>query len=527
MQNANVRLFTSVLLFSFLLLIAGYEAYGQVSVLKGTIIDSLSLEPVSFATVYIDYKTGTIADEQGFFTIQLPADKLSDTLNISCVGFTGKRLPVKDLKLLLNNGIYLQRNIYEISSIIVKAKAKKVQKPEKIVSRAISLIPDNYSGKRVVYKGYYREYLKDRNTFLNLFESILNLEDYGIALNYNFNANLEFKRLNKDFRLDSSLFKPYDNEDKYVPMARVHLSGKNELAVLKSTDPIKNKFGYSISYIDNLRKDYLLNHSFNSVKITYLNDRPYYVISFKDINNYTIGVERITMNGTIYIDAENYGIKKINYLATLHSSIKTKKLYELNVEYQQEGDKYYLHYISYNNLFKTSSFACTGAVLRNDTLELAFNRKLKMQKFTAENIKVFYNKNEQSIEQISNKENLLQLTFSDTSAISREIRKSTDTFLNLKKNSNADEILSALRLEFNGIRDIADIQLSNQPFSEYYQYREFFVHEIYTENPAVLSNPLNVTIPVFESEPVDGGSDRNISWFNTPLIQESTEKIFP
>jgi hypothetical protein len=515
-----------ILLVSFFMIVIS-NTYSQINLIKGTIIDSSTLEPVAFATVFLDFKTGTIADEQGFFSLPISSSQFGDTLKITCIGYSGKLLLIDQMLLFQLNTIYLQKNIYELKSIAVKAKARRVQKPEKIISKAIDLIPDNYTSKPVVYKGYYREYLRDRNDFINLFESVLNMEDFGIASTNDFNANLEFKKLNEDFRFDSSLFKPYDNEEKFVPLAKVHVEGKNELALLKSTDPIKNSFGFSVSYIDNFRKDFLVNHNFNNPKLTYLNDRPYYVISFIDNVNYRVGIDRINMNGTIYIDAENYGIKKINYLATMHSSVKTKKLYELNVEYSLREGKYYLDYISYNNLFKTSSFAFTRAAFREDTLVLTFSREISLQSFSPDNIKVLYNSQEQPVELVKSKGNTLQVTFFNTSAISKVLKNNSGSFLNVKNKNRTEEVLSGLSIEFNDITDNLGNPLSSKPFKEYYQYREFFVHETVTNDTGFSANTIDKSKPVFESVLVNGGSDANINWFNTPLIKESTETLFP
>ena len=111
-----------------------------------------------------------------------------------------------------------------------------------------------------------------------------------------------------------------------------------------------------------------------------MDDRSYYVIRFEDKMSYHIGANRVKTEGTIYIDALNFGVKKINYLATLVTGASAIKLYELTVEYVLKGYKYYLNYISYNTLLRTPGFVFTGAVTDNHELTLAFSRDLNAKK---------------------------------------------------------------------------------------------------------------------------------------------------
>ena len=281
--NKNfVRIIFCVILFLGLT----FPVNAQQNIIIGRILDSVTNQPVPFATVYIDSLNATISDEQGEFRMPVDAGRSEDTIRITSVGYEGKRMQVGNLKRLQLNIIYLKESIYELNAIEISEKKKRLQKPEDIVGRAISYIPFNYSLTPVIYKGYYREYLKDGKSFINLFESILDLQDYGISSTEPFHASLEFKRLNESFRIDTTLFRTYDNKDKFVPLANVRAEGKNELVVLKSTDPVKNEDGSSVSFIDNFRKDFINNHTFSKVSFTWLNDQLYYVIPFVDKVNY-------------------------------------------------------------------------------------------------------------------------------------------------------------------------------------------------------------------------------------------------
>src|SRR4030042_1849679 len=72
-----------------------FPALSQNPEIRARVIDSTTLEPVAFSTIYIDEFTGTITDETGFFRMQVPADKYSDTLHVSCIGYLDKDILIK------------------------------------------------------------------------------------------------------------------------------------------------------------------------------------------------------------------------------------------------------------------------------------------------------------------------------------------------------------------------------------------------------------------------------------------------
>ncbi len=507
----------ALLLFGF-----NVQINAQQNLLIGRIVDAFTNQPVPFATVFVDSVNATISDQQGEFRLSLDSWRNQDTLRITCVGYDGEKIQIGKLQRLQLNTIYLHESIYEMDAVEIREKKKRPQKPEDIVQTAINFIPFNYPLTPVIYKGYYREYLKDGDKFVNLFESILDLQDYGISSSEPFNASLEFKKLNESFRIDTTLFKTYDNKDKFVPMANVRAEGKNELVVLKSTDPVKNEDGRSVSFIDNFRKDFIRNHSFQKVSFTWLNDRLYYVIPFVDRVNYARGISQVKMHGTIYINADDFAVKKINYQADIKTGLSSKKLYELNVEYAKLDDKYYLHYISYNNLFKTKAFAFSSAGFNDNTLILGFNHLLNPD-FQAKNRLTFtYNRKDQPVKQVKLNKDEISVSFSEQSDIATMLAKSHGLFSSRKRKHTQELILSGLRINFDSITDLYGNTLSPEPFKEYYQYREFFVHEKDTLRTRVLTNTINKDKPVFEGRIKAGGKDVNTGWFNTPLIEEST-----
>jgi len=198
------------------------HANAQTFEIQARIIDSSNFEPVSFSTVYGENISGTISDEQGFFRMQIPREYYYDTLYITCIGYTGNSIPINNFKQPGPDSIYLHPNIIELDEVEIQTKSKRTPKSKEIIKLSLLKMRDNYPLTSILYNGYYREYIKKNDDFINLFESIINLEDPGFQSIDNFQAGLMFKRINRDFRVDSMLMRPYDNRDKFIPYSRVN-----------------------------------------------------------------------------------------------------------------------------------------------------------------------------------------------------------------------------------------------------------------------------------------------------------------
>jgi hypothetical protein len=512
------------LIFSFLLTILSIiPARSQEFKIQARIIDTTSLEPVAFSTVYVSDYSGTIADELGFFRLRLSPDAYFDTLHISCIGYLQKDLPVNSLNLLGLDSIYLQPGIIEIDEVDIHARARRAPRSKEIIKLAIERIPENYPDTAILYNGYYREYIKQEDEYINLFESIINLSDPGFQAIDNFDAGLMYKRINTDFRVDSPLMRPYDNRNKLVPFSVMPIPLNNELVILRAHDPVRNYNRKSLYFIECLQTDFIHNHNFNPPKLTYLGDRPYYAITFEDNRKYFYSNYRITANGTIYIDALNYGIKRINYRGTINTGTRKQKLFELSLEYRWTGDTYVLHYLSFNNLFDTRNFALRWTSMDEDRLALIFNRTPdRVYALNPENITVYLQNEEQEIKEIKLQSGRMLITFVRNSALSERLK------INLLPRSiqnrnkimdNEDFVHANLRVEFGEFKDLQGNQIAYREFDEYYQYREFFTNRVLPDQNGITRNMINKLIPVIDNR-IYGEYSGDTSWLNTPLIEE-------
>ena len=99
---------------------------------KIKIIDSLSLDPVSFATVFFSNNNGVISNELGFFELVPEQYKIQDTLFVSSMGYETKRIPIttfNDTIIRLKPETITLKNVVvtnkELSSIEIIEKVKQ------------------------------------------------------------------------------------------------------------------------------------------------------------------------------------------------------------------------------------------------------------------------------------------------------------------------------------------------------------------------------------------------------------------
>lgn len=94
------------------------------TVIKCRVLDSASKAPVEFANAGIVSKAfGTVTDEKGEFTLNVPDSLLEEKIKISILGYKAKAIPVK--KLINTSVVYLSESAYNLSEVAVKPKKTK------------------------------------------------------------------------------------------------------------------------------------------------------------------------------------------------------------------------------------------------------------------------------------------------------------------------------------------------------------------------------------------------------------------
>jgi len=477
--------------------------------LQGRIIDGTTNNPISFATIYYKYG-GTIADESGFFRIT--DARLTDTLRVSCIGFKNKYVLASGLKTNGVNLISMDKHIAILTEVKVNAKRKQLGSIQ-IIRNALDRIQHNYPNDPILYHGYYREYLMQSDNYFNLLETIIDIEDQGFGSPDKFNAQILFKKQNSNFEMKESVLIPYDNELlKIVPDAKMP-ELCNELLLLRLHDPIRRSNNLALSYIDTLQTNFIRNHHFKKPEIVYLDNKPIYLIQFK--NAYVINGKEPTLsiNGEIYIDYENWGIHKIIYTAFSNNGKPDNKVYELNLSYKQIRDQYYLHYISFNNIFKREypekMFKINSVLIdkRIIIIEIILSNSINPSKNNPENTNKYtlkLNDHKFKIDEVRLKDSVIKI-------YSKEFAKIIDTI--------TMECANNVSVDIENIYDITGSKINERHFETYYQYREFFVKNSREEFKAMDKTKLyDPYLPMLKNQ-VYFQNYSDTTWINTPLIK--------
>jgi hypothetical protein len=115
-------IFLSLLFIVFILPCAAYSqtSAGENITVKGKIIEQESSKPLSYVSIGIpDKPFGTLTDTLGNFTLQITRDNLSDSLQISLIGYFSKKIAVKELVEEKEITVRLSIKIIELAEVVV------------------------------------------------------------------------------------------------------------------------------------------------------------------------------------------------------------------------------------------------------------------------------------------------------------------------------------------------------------------------------------------------------------------------
>ena len=136
-----------VLINSFLL--TGF--FNNAQELNALVLDSLSQNPIPFASIYLKSGSGVVSNEEGRFRLQYEPTNTVDSLFISCMGYKTLSIPALQLK---DSVFYLAPKSIELNSIILSNKQLDVKEILKEIQRDI---PKKYDLSLTKKKLFFRE----------------------------------------------------------------------------------------------------------------------------------------------------------------------------------------------------------------------------------------------------------------------------------------------------------------------------------------------------------------------------------
>jgi hypothetical protein len=490
----------------------------------GRVSDSKTSEPVPYATIRLkNSQFGIYTNAEGDFRILNNNAFQSDSIIISCIGYHRHSIAYDDLKATGMNKLLLVPDIYELKEVRINARRKRLS-PELIISRAIRNIKNNNPVKPFSYVSYYRDYLKDSVSYLNLNEAIIQTLDNGFAYPSDsnryrllaFRKNMDFARTNITPFYDLPETDHSDESFKRIPFAVVGDQYGNELYILLGHDALRNSDKRTFSFVDTLANNFIRNHWFSEPVGVRDGSNLLYKIEF--INKHQITTNVISMKGAIYIQPDDYSIHKLEYSGSyLDSDKKNKEIFSIEIEYGREpakGSPMYLKYISFNNLFiipdpnDDNYFRIMDVRWKQDGGPYA--------SYPFPDMTLIANFNRQ-IDPVSiGKAGNFGLTVGKrTARISRVWVAGPYLYLTVRDDKFQRKELDSCHLSVKTLKDINGSFLNKRKGLEFHQFRELFVQEY--NKPLDFKNNCFIQPEPLEQNCISISDNSGRFWMNSPL----------
>jgi hypothetical protein len=511
----------------FLNLAGGPVVFAQQDTfLLGRLLDSDSGEGVAFATIRLEGKAiGVVSNEDGSFQIPERFSKLGELLNISSMGYESLRIPVADLHSDIVNNLLLHPAIFELKEAVVKATRIRKRSARNIVRTAIRKIPDNYPESPFGLIGYYRDYQKKPGKYLNLNEAILEVYDAGFNSNdlENTQVRIYDYKPNANFPVDTLASSPYDYQrwQKVISNAYLYNYGGNEFTILRMHDAIRNYKINTFSFVEQMERDLLKNHSFKREDDTYLGNEPLYVISLSTRKGF------YRAEGTMLISRWDFAIHRMNYAvydgsvlfpngSKVYAGDKAGRLmFEVKTEYRRKGRRMFLNYISFRNNFKLAmppKFAVdsVAADIGCGCFRVYFNNIPSSK--TALNLSHY-----KAVLQGKNVK-LAEAIVVDSSVVLYLPPNRRHLLKTLTKYSGKEVGGEEAKLSITGVQDTDGNLADVSEKLDILQFREFFTQQI-LEKPQLQADSLYMLRqrPIFKDQPIARPDNFEEYWMNTPL----------
>jgi hypothetical protein len=293
--------------------------YAQKQLIHGTILDSLTKQPISFTSITeFGTKNGTLSNQNGEFNIYV-TDAMCE-IKFSCIGY--KSL-IQKVPLIQKKTIYLQLDEILLTEIIVMPDSSL----KELLKKAYSKITYNYPQKTTELIGFYRETQKlNDNRFLYFGEANIKIQHSGYQKSEE-DAQIEIIKA----RITNFVNRDSIYNSRYA----------NGIFIANWNDPVKNRKSFLNPSSFNQKYLYRLESlsSYNDLKDSV------YVISFKSKNKFDM------FNGKIWISKRTYAYIKIeinnNSIITPNPFISVKFLSRnYQIIYENENEFYIPKYTS-------------------------------------------------------------------------------------------------------------------------------------------------------------------------------------
>jgi hypothetical protein len=292
---------------------------------KGLVLNKKDSLGIPYTNVYSDvYKIGAVSNELGEYLLNIPNTISNKVITFSSLGYLSKKIAIEKIR----DTIFLIPSTEQLNEILISSNKPNI---ENILNKVFKNLKNNYSNKRHLLNGFYRQTSIRDSMYVKIIESDISIQEYGIA-----------KQLDRD-RIKVNHYRRSDDiqsswQKKFIK-AVTNILAMNEMVWLKKNDFVKNfaKVNDSKFY----RKKILKNFIFEYNSKTYINNEAVYIFDFypKKLENIYISDNDLSK---IYINSKDYAIIKVVWKSLIKKYDSYIPLSKNIINYAKIGNYYYL-----------------------------------------------------------------------------------------------------------------------------------------------------------------------------------------
>ena len=263
---------------------------------SGIVKNSKTKRPLEFANISVnETNISTISNSDGEFLLKVPKSKMDKSITITYLGYYNKVILLADFS-SNKNVILLDESIERLPEVNISVKD-----PKFLINMVMDNFKKNYYEDPLLMTAFYRESIKKKKKYASLSEAVVEIYKQPYQSQANDYIKLHQARKSSDYRkLDTLLIKlqggPYNT---------------------LSFDIIKNR-----RIIFN--EDIFTNYKFTFDKTMSINNRPTYVLNFKQYSN----IPDPLFYGKLYIDSQSFAL--------------IKAVINLNLDSKESASKYFV-----------------------------------------------------------------------------------------------------------------------------------------------------------------------------------------
>ncbi len=245
--------------------------------ISGRVKNQDDKKPIPYASISIFGKAiGTITNREGNFELKLQSKHKSDTLIISCLGYTQQFIELDTLRTFKLN--------LELKPLEIRLKEIQITvvDPYEVVNKMIDNVRHNYPDESFLMTAFYREVLLQDEKYINVSEAVLNI----LKSSYE-----------STFREDRIRFLKGRKSKEVSPFKWVDFKMQGGPYYTTRLDIIKNMDSF-------LDQEYRNLYQYETEQIIEYLGRPAYVIRFQPLGK----MDFLSYEGHLFIEKDTYAL---------------------------------------------------------------------------------------------------------------------------------------------------------------------------------------------------------------------------